>query len=168
MREYDLRTNSAHLDFIPGSATGPGMTFSKLFPFTVLVFPLALPLSALPKPSDALPKPKKTLSSQHSPQKGEQRAAALSIPGSSKCSLETPLTEPPPHWAIPWLIFPVCVQRPEYRNQLPAASSPQTLPWGKSAPHRSFALECPWINRPHSLSLLVGDHCGGEVLRGEA
>lgn len=69
MHEYNLRTNSAHLDFIPGSATGQGMTFSKLFLFPVPVFPLALPLSALPKPSDALPQPKETPSEFTSPTK---------------------------------------------------------------------------------------------------
>lgn len=34
------RTSLADLDFVPGSAAGPGMTFGKLFPFTVRCFHL--------------------------------------------------------------------------------------------------------------------------------
>lgn len=144
MHEYNPSTSSAHLEFIPVSATGPGMTFSQSFPSLCLCFRLLSLSQPFLSPAMLCPSPRRLhLSSQHPPQKGEQTAAALSIPGSYILQVLTraPLTEPPPHWAIPGLIFPVCVQRPEERNQLPAASSPQKLPWGKSAPHRGLALE---------------------------
>lgn len=171
MHEHNPRTNSAHLDFIPGSATGPGMTLSKLFPFPVPVFPLALPLSALPEPSNALPQPRETELTT-SPQKGEQMAAALSIPGSYILQVLTrdppPLTEPLPLWANPLLIFPVCVQRPEYRNQLPAA--PKHCPGENQHLTGALLWGVPSDNSEdgsHSLPLSIGNHCGGEVLQGE-
>jgi len=170
----------AHLDFIPGSATGLGMTFGKLFPFPVLVFPLplGLPLPALSKPSDALPgksppSPRRLHLTLHpTPQRGANSSSSehqqVLHPPSARQS-------PPPPSPLPAglsrgsFLQPVCKAlniRTSCR-QLPA----QKLFQGKSAPHMSLATGgVPWDRAGGGVSLSYrswGPWWGEEVLQGE-